>query len=141
MKLEQQDRKNLNMNMKLPAQIVLFTVCLLISCQSLATESSTEPHKDSIQIKDPIIQAYKDLVYNQKPPRPQPGIGYGIDPDTGKFNHPKATPLVQDPPAFDGQLTYWDPNSYISNMEVIGIYPQIAAPFHSWQNIVDFYTR
>ena len=127
--------------MKLPAQIVLFTVCLLISCQSLATESSTEPHKDSIQTKDPIIQAYNGLVYNQKPPRPQPGIGYGIDPDTGKFNHPKATPLVQDPPAFDGQLTYWDPNSYISNMEVIGIYPQIAAPFHSWQNIVDFYTR
>ena len=89
-------------------------------------------------VRDPYIRSFEALTYDQKPPRPVPGVDYGINPDSGKFSHPRATPLVQDPPSFDGQLEYWDQESYIDNMEVIGVYPQIASPFHSWQNIVDF---
>lgn len=89
-------------------------------------------------IKDPYIKAWDALTYDKKPPRPVPGVDYGIDPQTGKFVAPKSTPMVNDAPNFPGQLDYWDQKSYAKNMEVIAFYPQLASPHHSWQNIVDF---
>ena len=91
-----------------------------------------------INIDDPYMQALSDLVYDQKPPFPVPGVDYGIDPKTGKFAHPRATPLAISPPNFEGQLDYWDQNSYAKNVEVLGVYPKIVSPFHSWQNIIDW---
>jgi len=91
-----------------------------------------------IKIDDPYMRALNDLVYDQKPPSPVPGVDYGIDAKTGKFAHPRATPLAVSPPNFEGQLDYWDQNSYAKNVEVLGVYPKIVSPFHSWQNIIDW---
>jgi hypothetical protein len=94
-----------------------------------------------IKIEDPWIQRLRDLTYDQKPPRPVPGVHYGMDAKTGAFRHPKATPMVNDPPNFPGQLDHWDQRSYAHNMEVLATIPTIASPFHSWQNIVDWGDR
>ncbi|MGI9295291.1 MAG: hypothetical protein ACR2PS_15035, partial [Pseudomonadales bacterium] len=123
---------------------IAFSLLLLITVTCHAAQNNKEPQEDSdatVAISDPYIKNLHDLVYDQKPPRPVPGIDYGFDAKTQTFSHPKATPLVKDPPAFDGQLDYWEQKSYSKNMEVIGVYPQIASPFHSWQNIVDWGKR
>ncbi len=91
-----------------------------------------------VNIQDPYIQQWYDLVYDQKPPMPVPGKDYGMDKDSGKFVHPKATPMIDPAPSFPGQLTYWDQKSYSKNMKVISFVPDIASPYHEWQNIVDF---
>ena len=108
------------------------------SPSTLSAGGGDLPADAPISIKDPYIQVLHDLVYDQKPPAPVPDVDYGIDKKTGKFSHPKATPLVTDFPNFKGQLDYWDQKSYAKNVEVIGVYEDIASPFHSWQNIVDF---
>ena len=64
-----------------------------------------------------------------------------MDPETGKFHHPKATPMVSNPPSFEGQLDYWEMKSYAHNMEVLQFLQVIASPGHSWQNIVDWGDR
>ena len=117
---------------------VLAGACLFLLTKSPSVRAEND---DEFNIKDPYIQALSNLTYDQKPPRPVPGVDYGIDPKTGKFSHPRATPLVKDSPSFEGQLEYWDQNSYIDNMELIGTYTEIASPGHSWQNIVDFGER
>lgn len=138
-----------NLETILAAKKYLILAALTFACLFAAMKSAAAggdhgtdiSEKDlPINIKDPYIQGLRDLVYDQKPHRPVPGIDYGMDPETGKFSHPKATPLVTDPPNFEGQLDYWDQQSYSKNMTVIGTYP-IASPFHSWQNIVDFDDR
>ena len=118
--------------------VVLIGACLFVLTKSPSVRAEND---DKLNIKDPYIQALSKLTYDQKPPRPVPGVDYGIDPKTGKFSHPKATPLVKDSPSFEGQLEYWDQNSYIDNMELIGTYTEIASPGHSCQNIVDFGER
>lgn len=109
--------------------------------QVLAAGGGDLPADAPIDIRDPYIQALHDLVYDQKPPAPVPGVDYGMDPKTGVFSHPRATPLVTDFPNFPGQLDYWDQKSYAKNMAVLAVYDDIASPFHSWQNIVDFGDR
>lgn len=99
------------------------------------------PDRRHADIPDPYIRAFHDLVYDQKPPRPVPGKDYGMIADDGVFTHPKATPMVTDPPRFEGQLEYWDQNSYANNVEVLSFVPEIISPFHVWQNIVDFDDR
>jgi len=116
----------------------------LASClwhaSSGAAGGGAEPQVEDapFDIRDPWLQRLHGLRYDQKPPRPVPGVDYGIDPQTGVFSHPRATPMVSDPPNFPGQLDYWDQQSYSKNMEVVAVIPTIASPFHSWQNIVDF---
>lgn len=127
----------------------IFAVLLLGGCSPGSEEHASDaaqapagdPHNSAAGIRDPYIKALSELVYDQKPPRPQPGVDYGIDPATGAFAHPKATPMVTDPPSFDGQLDYWDPNAYAKNVEVLSFVPKIVSPFHVWQNIVDFGDR
>jgi hypothetical protein len=92
----------------------------------------------AFNIEDAWLQRLHGLTYDQKPPRPVPGIDYGMDPETGRFIHPKATPMVTDPPSFEGQLDYWEDRDYAHNMEVIAFLPEVASPGHSWQNIVDW---
>lgn len=92
-------------------------------------------------VTDPWIERLRGLTYDKKPPRPVPGIDYGMDPKSGKFRHPKASPMVTNAPSFEGQLDYWEQRSYAHNMEVIVFLPVVAAPGHSWQNIVDWGNR
>ena len=122
----------------------LITLCLLLAGfainAALAAEGGAEPKVEDapLNIRDPWLQRLHELTYDQKPPRPVPGVDYGMDAATGRFVHPKATPLVTDPPSFEGQLDYWEDRDYSHNMEVIAFLPLVASPGHSWQNIVDW---
>lgn len=122
----------------------LLILTLTIACLGMKTAhaaGSGDLDDAPINIRDPFIQALHDLTYDQKPPRPVPDKDYGINPETGKFSHPKATPLTTDFPNFTGQLDYWDQESYAENVHLLRFYPDLASPFHSWQNIVDFGDR
>lgn len=92
-----------------------------------------------VNIKDPIVKRQAELGGDRTPANPVPG-SYGMQAD-GSFMHPKATPESHDAFPFEGQLDYWDPNSYIKNMKVEAYYPITVEPFHTWQNIVDFNGR
>ncbi len=65
-----------------------------------------------------------------------PGVDYGMNPETGEFIHPKAMPMVTNPPGFEGQLDYPEQKSCIENMEVIAALPEISSGGHAWQNVV-----
>ena len=90
------------------------------------------------EIPDPDIRAWWNLTYDRKPPAPVPGKDYGMDPASGKFVHPKATPLVRKAPSFPGQLSYWDQKSYKKNVDVLAFYDFIPSAGHTWQSIADF---
>ncbi|MBY8823883.1 LVIVD repeat-containing protein [Sphingomonas colocasiae] len=115
--------------------------CCAGAALMLGTAARSSDPKDGepkIDIRDPVVKQWHDLTYDRKPPLPKPGVDYGVDPKTGVFVHPKATPLHEESAPFPGQLTYWDQKSYAKNMEVVAFYPQVASPFHTWQNIADF---
>jgi hypothetical protein len=95
------------------------------SVLAVAAGGGDLPADAPINIKDPQIQALHNLVYDQKPPPPVPGVDYGIDAKTGVLHHPKVTPLITDFPNLKGPPGYWDQNSYANNVEVIGIYEDI----------------
>lgn len=89
-------------------------------------------------IPDPDIRAWWNLTYNRKPEPPVPGKDYGMDAATGRFVHPKATPLVREAPTFPGQLDHWDQKSYQKNVEVLSFTNFIPSTGHTWQSIADF---
>lgn len=89
-------------------------------------------------IPDPDIRTWWNLTYDRKPEPPVPGKDYGMDAATGRFIHPKATPLVRQAPGFPGQLSYWDQKSYAKNVEVLAFYNFIPSTGHTWQSIADF---
>ncbi|SNS24079.1 hypothetical protein SAMN06295912_10364 [Sphingomonas laterariae] len=122
-----------------------FRRSILAGCAAMAAAagiagaaSAAEGEAAKVDIRDPIIKAWHDLTYDQRPPMPVPGVDYGIDPQTGAFHHPKATPLHEERAPFPGQLDHWEQKSYAKNMEVIAFYPHVPSPFHTWQNIADF---
>lgn len=108
----------------------------------IVAPAAAEPHAGDAEqhrdIPDPDIRAWHALTYDRKPPRPVPGKDYGMDPATGRFTHPKATPLVKDAPGFPGQLDHWDQRSYARNVAQIGFYPHVVSPGHTWQAVADF---
>ena len=120
---------------------ILTSVLLGLVMKSVIAAGGGDLDDAPINIRDPYVQALHELTYDQKPPRPVPDKDYGIDPETGTFSHPKATPLTTDFPNFTGQLDYWDQKSYAENVHLLSFYPELASPFHSWQNIVDFGDR
>ena len=61
-----------------------------------------------------------------------------MDPATGRFIWPKATPEVHEGQPFPGEMTSWDKNSYAKNVKVLAFYPGVNSPFHAWNNIIDF---
>ena len=122
-------------------RIATLSALLAFSGSACADDDRHESAAAVAEIRDPYIRALGELIYDQTPPRPVPGVDYGIDQHTGEFRHPRATPMVTDPPSFDGQLDHWDQNSYAKNVEVLSFVPQIVSPFHVWQNIVDFGDR
>lgn len=121
------------------ALICIAAMVMLTTAVSAAEdEHSCEPEKTDIQ--DPYVNAWHDLVYDQKPPDLVAGVDYGMDPTGSGFVHPKATPLDEDeaPRPFPGQLDYWEQKSYAKNMDVLAFYSHITTPFQSWQAIADF---
>lgn len=90
-----------------------------------------------VDIRDPHIRRWYDIIEDKTPSEPLRG-SYGMDPDTGEFVHPFATPRSHDSHPFDGQLDYWETESYAKNMKVLAFYPDIVSPWHTWQAIADF---
>lgn len=127
------------MNRLISQAMFLFGAALFCS-SALAAGGGAEPSvEDAVfDVQDPWLQRLKSLSYDKKPERPIPGVDYGVDPVSGEFEHPKYTPMVSNPPSFDGQLDTWEDKAYASNMEVIKFMPLVASPGHSWQNIVDW---
>jgi len=112
--------------------VMLPILCIIMSC-------GETPQSESQQaaIPDEYVRLTDALNPDRTPPEPDPA-SYGMDPATGRFIYPKATPEQHDDKPFEGQLDYWDTNEYTHNMTVEAYYPILVEPFHTWQNIVDF---
>src|SRR5579883_678043 len=109
--------------------------CAVLAVCIRVGESKAE---DTERITDPYLKAWAELVPARKPTPPVPGKDYGMDPHTGQFVAPKATPETKDEPRFPGELPYWDQQSYAKNVKVLAFYPGIGSPFHAWVNAADF---
>ena len=117
---------------------------LMIACSILCLAAGTalgagweKEVPTEINIKDPHLKRWSELTYDKMPPVQKPGIDYGMDPATGKFKAPRATPLGGSEP-FPGQLTHWDDKTYKNNVEEIAFYPHITSPWHAWPDVADF---
>ena len=126
-------------------QIAALPFTLMIAHHPAMAQQAEEPVQSESasrdihhNIEDADLRAWHDLVYDQKPPAPVPDVDYGMDAETGKFIHPKATPLVRQTPGFKGQLGHWDEKSYAKNVTEMAFYPYVIDTGHTWQNIVDF---
>lgn len=75
-----------------------------------------------------------------EPEDPDPST-YGLDPKTGVYKHPAATPTIDGPHPFPGSLDYLDQNQYLKNMKVEAYYPLVVSTGHSWQVIFDMNGR
>ena len=112
----------------------------LLHATALAAASVGEGGHDAapIDVVDPWLKTWQDLTSENPPAPPVPGVDYGMDPATGAFRHPGATPLTTQAPPFPGQLDHWDQNSYAKNVEVVAFYPAVTSPWHAGASIVDF---
>jgi len=72
------------------------------------------------------------------PPHVDPDT-YGIDPKTGKFVHPEATPYYayMGRKPVKGQMEELEDRQYIQNMKIEGHWDIVVKPGHSWQYIID----
>ena len=114
--------------MRYPALAVLLMTLTRLS--AVAEDKKTN-------IEDPFILLTDLLCEANEPADPDRG-SYGMDPATGRFVHPTATPHQHETMTFEGELDYWDAQEYAKNMSVEAYYPWVVEPFHTWQNIVDF---
>ncbi|WP_245644027.1 LVIVD repeat-containing protein [Paraburkholderia oxyphila] len=101
-----------------------------------APQASGTPGEPNVQ--DPWLAGWLRLTPERRPVPLKPGVDYGMDPATGKFVWPKATPEVHQGQRFPGEMTTWDKNSYTKNVKVLAFYPGVDSPFHAWNNIIDF---
>jgi hypothetical protein len=108
-------------------------LALALAALAIGQEASPDEVDPYVRLSDAVCEA-------REPEDPSPG-SYGMDPATGRFVHPDATPHQEDPKPFEGELDLWDTNEYIENMTVEAYYPWVVEPFHTWQNIVDFGQR
>jgi len=92
-------------------------------------------------VQDAYLAAWLRLTPDRRPAALKPGVDYGMDPATGQFIWPKATPEVHTGQHFPGEMTTWDKNSYAKNVKVLAFYPGVDSPFHAWNNIADFKGR
>lgn len=87
--------------------------------------------------KDPWIAKWLSVTADRTPVAVKAGVDYGLDPNTGKFIFPKATPESHDGQKFPGQLDHWDRTMLTKNVEVIAFYEGVGSPFHAWNNVLD----
>jgi hypothetical protein len=73
-----------------------------------------------------------------EPPDPDPGT-WGMQAD-GTFKPPALTPSVPRDVFVDweGQLPYYDPNTYVHNAKAEAFYPIVVNTSHTWQSIYDW---
>ncbi|NOH72228.1 hypothetical protein F0225_12900 [Vibrio pectenicida] len=104
----------------------------LIASNTVCAASADTPYV----IDDEMVKRQVALSPNKDPKAPSPSdYGFGAD---GRFYHPKEAPSSHLAQPFEGQLDYWDTQSYQHNMTVEAYYPITVEPFHTWQNMVDF---
>lgn len=116
----------------------LFITAIAIASMSQPTSPRAATDAGPVDLRDPILKAWDARVPARPPERPVPGRDYGMDPKTGRFIAPKATPEVKDAPRFPGELAYWDQQSYAKNVKLLAAYPGVGSPFHAWVNAADF---
>ncbi len=92
-------------------------------------------------VQDPYLAQWLRLTPERRPVPQKPGVDYGMDPATGQFIWPKATPEEHTGQKFPGEMTSWDKQSYAKNVKVLAFYPGVGSPFHAWNNIADFEGR
>ncbi len=116
--------------------------------QPLAAQTAAAPAGDKAtpgaagpEVKDPWLAEWLRLTPDRRPKPLVAGRDYGMDPATGGFIWPKATPEVHEGQPFPGELKTWDQNSYARNVDMLGFYPGADSPFHAWANIADFNGR
>ncbi len=90
-----------------------------------------------VSIEDEHLRRWYEITEERKPTAPAPG-DYGMDPATGRFVHPAATPKSYDAHPFEGQLDYWETASYSHRVDQLAFYPDVVSPWHTWQGIADF---
>ena len=115
---------------------ILATVETAAGADAASKASKSAPGASHVQ--DAQLSAWLKLTPDRRPSPLKPGIDYGMDPATGHFIWPKATPEVHEGVKFPGEMTNWDKKSYAKNVEVLGYYPGIGSPFHVWNNVADF---
>ena len=62
-------------------------------------------------VQDPYLAQWLRLTPERRPVPQKPGVDYGMDPATGQFIWPKATPEVHTGQKFPGEMTSWDKQS------------------------------
>ena len=72
-----------------------------------ANEHGTDP----VDIRDPHIARWHALTYDKIPPPPA-ADSYGMVGENGSFKHPIVTPGSHAMHPFEGQLDYWETQSY-----------------------------
>lgn len=74
-----------------------------------------------------------------QPPPPDPST-YGLDPKTGLFKYPSATPAMPlfTLNTFKGSLPYLDQNQYAKNFKLVAHYPIVTSPGHTWPAHLDW---
>ena len=78
----------------------IIAAALLHATAPTAASSGEGGHDAApINIVDPWLKAWQDLTPENPPAPPVPGVDYGIDPATGAFRHPVATPLTTSAPS------------------------------------------
>jgi len=125
------------------AAVILFTSAAPIvwaqqTPQPVASQPAASVIPGTPAVQDPYLSQWLRVTPERRPLPQEPGVDYGMNPATGEFIWPKATPEVWRTPSFPGEMTNWDKKSYAKNVKVLAFYPNVASPFHVWNNIVDF---
>lgn len=89
-------------------------------------------------IKDPWLAKWLAATPDRTPKDLKAGVDYGMNPKTGEFVWPKATPEVHKGQKFPGMLDHWDKTTFTRNVKVLAFYEGVGSPFHAWNNIIDF---
>ncbi|MGE8320091.1 MAG: hypothetical protein ACN6O3_15185 [Comamonas sp.] len=89
-------------------------------------------------MKDPWLAKWLLATPDRRPKDLKAGVDYGMNPQTGEFVWPKATPEVHKGQPFPGMLDHWDQTTFSQNVKVLAFYEGVGSPFHAWNNIVDF---
>src|SRR5579862_4034157 len=81
-----------------------------------------------------------DIDDRNVPPHVDPA-NYGIDPVSGEFKHPTATPYAEGPRPVKGSLDYFEDKQYLWNITVEGRWPIVINPGVTHQFFVDMNSR
>lgn len=130
--------KTRNHGLTLPCAMAAFALSLLASPTGAQTPLAAPATPGTPKAQDPHVAAWLRLTPERRPVPLKPGVDYGMDPATGQFVWPKATPEQHEGQRFPGEMTSWDKKSFAKNMEVLAFYPGVGSPFHAWNNIADF---